>query len=132
MLAQVFHALWGLPQTLVGVALYAATAGCARTRFHTALVTSWELSSGMSLGMFVFVPREYPQPLLVHEYGHTVQSLVLGPLYLPLVGLPSLIWANMPALRRWREGRQMSYYAFPIERWASNWGERICGEPALR
>jgi hypothetical protein len=29
--------------------------------------------------------------MFVHEYGHTIQSRLTGPLYLPMVGVPSLI-----------------------------------------
>ena len=36
----------------------------------------------------------------VHEYGHTVQSMILGPFYLLAVGLPSIIWA-----RRWSKSQ---------------------------
>lgn len=28
-----------------------------------------------------------------HEWGHTRQSLILGPLYLIVIGIPSIIWA---------------------------------------
>lgn len=91
----------------------------------------WGLASGLSLGLFVFVPKGCTRPLLVHEYGHSVQSMLLGPLYLPIVVLPSLVWAGVPALARWRSRWHVSYYDMPTEHWASWLGERICGEPAL-
>ena len=56
----------------------------------------------VSLGPFIFLhgPSDsndplasVERPLLVHEYGHTVQSLILGPLYLLVVGLPSVLWS---------------------------------------
>lgn len=31
--------------------------------------------------------------MILHEYGHTLQSQILGPFYLPIVGLPSLLSA---------------------------------------
>ncbi len=94
----------------------------------------WPLRSGLSLGPFVFVPAvpaASMQRMRVHEYGHCVQSLVLGPLYLPLVGLPSLLWANVPAFARCRRKRHVSYYDAPFEWWASWLGEHVCHEPAL-
>ena len=71
------------------------------------------------------------RPLLVHEYGHTIQSLVLGPLYLVIIGLPSVVWMNVPALSRWRARTGTSYYAFYTERWANTLGERVLGEPSV-
>jgi RHS repeat-associated protein len=37
-------------------------------------------------------------PLFRHEYGHTLQSRLVGPLYLPKVGLPSLIGSGLQEL----------------------------------
>ena len=71
------------------------------------------------------------EPLLVHEYGHTIQSLVLGPLYLLVVGLPSIIWLNAPFLANMRKQRDLSYYAFYTERLANALGERATGEPSV-
>lgn len=53
---------------------------------------------GLGLGMFIFVKNKPEDkrflPLLAHEYGHIVQSMICGPLFLPLVGLPSLLWSK--------------------------------------
>jgi len=94
-------------------------------------VTEWRLKRGLSLGLFVFVPKHCPKKLLVHEYGHAVQSLILGPLYLVVIVVPSLVWAGVPALSRWRNRRHMSYYALYAERWANWLGERVCHEPSM-
>jgi hypothetical protein len=50
-----------------------------------------------------------------HEvFGHGTQSKWLGPLYLPLIGLPSIIHcAIFVAL-----GRKWNYYGFYTEKWA--------------
>ena len=94
---------WGLPQNLFG-ALTALVLRGERFRYHGALITLYRpvrfLSnrSGFSLGMFIFMPEGWSaltrKQLAVHEYGHTVQSLMLGPLYLFVVGLPSVIWSK--------------------------------------
>ena len=68
--------------------------------------------------------------ILVHEYGHTRQSLLLGPFYLPLIGLPSLIWNRLPYFRRQRKAHKKAYYAFFPERWANELGERYLREEA--
>ena len=116
---RLLHALWGLPQCAIGGTLALAHGRCPHTTFRTAYVTEWRLNRGLSLGLFVFVPAGCQRSLLVHEYGHCVQSLLLGPLYVPLVVLPSLAWAGIPAFARLRERRGISYYDMPIEHWAN-------------
>mgnify|MGYP007099320789 FL=1 len=44
--------------------------------------------------MFIFTARPYDLKLIQHEYGHTVQSLILEPIWLFVIGLPSLIWCG--------------------------------------
>lgn len=79
--------------------------------------------------MFIFISEsamtdERREFTLMHEYGHTVQSCILGPLFLPVIGLPSLLWAGLPVFRRFRERRGVSYYRFYPERWANFLGKR--------
>lgn len=132
-LARLVHATWGLPQTVLGAGVLAiAGRGCPHYRFRSARVTEWRLKRGLSLGPFIFVPRNCPRRLVVHEYGHTVQSLILGPFYLPVIVLPSLTWAGVPALERRRHHRGVSYYTFYTERWANALAERVCHEPSMR
>ena len=131
---------WGLPQTLVGALVCLVTPTDERRfRFHGAVVTTWESHKALSLGPFVFLhgPDAGPdvlarvdRSLLVHEYGHTLQSLILGPAYLAVIGLPSALWLNAPPLVARRERTGSSYYAFFTERWANHLGERTLGEPA--
>lgn len=129
---------WGALQTIVGLAVLCLCPGAPRFRYHGAVVTRWRYAGSVSLGLFVFVTDKLPQGreelarrLVVHEYGHTVQSLLLGPLYLAAVGLPSLLWANLPALRRMRRAKRRSYFAFYTERWANRLGERATGEASM-
>ena len=113
---------WGLVQTLLGAVVWLACPGCPHSRYRGAVVTRWRGRRGLSLGLFVFLPEEEDAHLLAHEYGHTLKSLLLGPLYLPVIGLPSLVWAGLPTLERRRTRRKTSYYAFYTERWADRWG----------
>ncbi|MCU7947074.1 MAG: hypothetical protein KZQ72_10615, partial [Candidatus Thiodiazotropha sp. (ex Cardiolucina cf. quadrata)] len=53
--------------------------------------------------------------VLLHEYGHYLQSLLLGPLYLPLIGLPSICWAS---IKKAGYFPAVPYHAFPTEWWA--------------
>ena len=114
---------WGILQTLLGFAVFLV---CVRDRhysYHDAVVTEWKSTSGLSLGMFVFVPRDTSSRLLRHEYGHTIQSLILGPLYLLVIGVPSFLWASLPVCRKRRREKGISYYSFYPERWADKMGK---------
>lgn len=129
---------WGLPQNLFG-ALTALVLKGERTRYHGALVTLYRpvkfLSNrnGFSLGTFIFMPEAWPdnvkKQLVVHEYGHTVQSMILGPLYLPIVGLPSVIWSKRYFKGYTRFASRGVRYTdrFP-ENWADSAGEYATGE----
>lgn len=115
---------WGLPQTLMGAALYMSRRNEQHFDYHGAKVTVWDKDSGISLGKFIFVPRKHDSFLLDHEFGHTVQSLRLGPLYLLLVGAPSFLWCRLPFFERFRKKTGKSYYSVPFENRANVLGAK--------
>ncbi|GHU24761.1 hypothetical protein FACS1894164_12160 [Spirochaetia bacterium] len=53
--------------------------------------TGW----GVSLGEFILLANRYNETTVKHEYGHTRQSLMLGPLYLLVIGIPSAVFNNL-------------------------------------
>ncbi len=140
---------WGLPQTLIGAALFLAHRKDGHFDYNGASATVWDKDAGISLGKFIFVPRKrgasgYTQPakassaakagkirqtadpedladrfLLEHEYGHTLQSLLLGPFYLLLIGAPSMLWSRLPYFARKRKRSGKSYYSAPFEKSAN-------------
>ncbi len=112
---------WGLPQTLIGSAVYLAHRKSQHEDFGNAKVTYWNRPEGLSLGRFIFVPAE-GKGLLKHEYGHTIQSLILGPAYLPLVGLPSLLWNRLPYFKKIRKTTGRDYYSVIFENTADKLG----------
>lgn len=128
---------WGLPQNLLAAILYVVLYHrCQHSKFRQACVTLWRHTYSMGCGMFIFqgdhgyghLPKERNEAInhkvLVHEYGHTVQSLILGPLFLPVIALPSLLWAGLPSAQRWRRKHKFSYYQFYTENWANRLGDR--------
>ncbi|MBQ3291869.1 MAG: hypothetical protein IJH43_05800 [Mogibacterium sp.] len=115
---------WGLPQTLAGAALYLACRKKPSFDYKGAKVTVWNKDSGISLGKFIFVPGTHDQFLLDHEFGHSVQSLILGPAYFILVGAPSFLWNRLPYFRRLRKKTGRSYYSVPFEKSANKLGRR--------
>ncbi len=121
---------WGLPQNLVGLGffLFYRLRGCPHFSYQGAVVTIWTNPTGsMSMGRYLFLepswtPKDHD--LLAHEYGHTIQSLFFGPLYLLTVGLPSVLWAGLPCFRNMRrKGR--SYYSVYPEKGATRLGQRF-------
>ncbi|MGN1111313.1 MAG: hypothetical protein ACI4QY_06635 [Oscillospiraceae bacterium] len=124
------QATWGIFQTLVGAVLFlgnlAVSPKSRRYLFHGAVVTEWGYGGSVSLGMFVFVSGRglnSSVELLAHEYGHCIQSLILGALYLPVIGLPSVIWAGL--FRKYRRKTGAEYDSFYPERWATFLGNKF-------
>ncbi len=136
---------WGLPQTLVGFIVFLLNIRRRHFFYHGAIVTVWSRLSSVSLGLFIFTAGAQKQvrrgadklldransEVVVHEYGHTIQSLMLGPLYLPVVGLPSLLWATLPVFVQRRRKNGVPYSAFWTEKGANRLGERVTGEPSF-
>lgn len=136
---------WGILQSFAGFVVFLLNIRKKHFMYHGAVVTQWDRLSSVSLGMFVFVSSHRlfdrrvndrlsdeaaSRALLVHEYGHTIQSLVLGPLYLPLIGLPSLLWATGKKPRH-RRLMGTPYSAFWTEHSANVLGEKTTKERSL-
>ena len=118
---------WGLPQTVIGLVIYLICRNCPHDRYRGTVVTYWKNRGSLGVGMFLFLGCDDPQ-VRVHEYGHSVQSLFLGPLFLPVIGIPSFVWCNFPACRRLRKEKGISYYSFYPERNANFLGRLITKE----
>jgi len=119
--------LWQLPQNLLGLILlliyrYRYLWLEDRGRLYFVCV---DFPSGISLGRYIILKREDSSNTYNHEFGHSIQSRYLGPLYLIVIGLPSLlgnIWDRL--FHRgwsWRE-REWWYYHQPWESWADRLG----------
>ena len=69
--------------------------------------------------------REDKEDGMKHEYGHTIQSRILGPFYLIIIGLPSLIGNiyDQIAHKNWSlKDSCIWYYNQPWEKWADKLG----------
>ncbi|MBQ3880696.1 MAG: hypothetical protein II727_10350 [Oscillospiraceae bacterium] len=126
--------LWGLPQTLAGAVMAFAYRRNPHFSYRGTRVTIWDKPGSLSLGMFLFLSRALPgvegtqvsglgEQVLLHEYGHTLQSLMLGPLFLLVIGAPSLAWAGSKKLAALRAKKHVSYYSLYTERWANRLGK---------
>ena len=86
---------WGILQNLAGLAMFLACKmlGCKSKKYKNAVATKWNNKYGsVSLGMFLFVTDDEDETLVAHEYGHSLQSLFLGPLFFFVIGIPSICW----------------------------------------
>lgn len=115
---------WCLPQTLIGFILKLIFKGEEKTvvdlmKKYTYYNTTLKPGS-VSLGKYILLCDSHHDDIdtIQHEHGHQIQSLILGPLYLLVIGLPSLIWCG--CFEKYRERNYKSYYDFYTERWADN------------
>ena len=123
--------LWQFPQNVIGVVFawlcspqrHTFNLSDKRWREASLNYTEWMERGGyhygITFGKYIFLYRPDPNGDLTnerHEYGHTVQSMILGPLYLFVIGIPSLIHAWW-----WDKGKG-SYYNFFTEKWADKLG----------
>ena len=98
-IAYIFLFIWQILQNLVGMVmwLYFKMRGDVvkidATKWSTAYKSDY-MSGGISLGMFCFVDKYSAKRKedIAHELkGHTVDSRIMGPLYLFIIGLPSIL-----------------------------------------
>lgn len=117
---------WGIIQTLLGAVIFLINIKNKHYFYHGAIITERNAPSSVSLGMFVFITtnpmkdkrvenripdQELSRRLLVHEYGHTIQSLIFGPFYLIVIGIPSTLWGFLPCYQR-KRNNGASYFSF--------------------
>ncbi len=121
---------WEIPQTLTGLILtmfFTRRKSDVTHSIHKGInyihATAFPKHAGISLGSIIITGPTPEETLMVHEFGHTVQSQRLGPLYLFVIGLPSLLWAalykNIPGIRE-----RCSYYDFIVEKQATKLGQK--------
>ena len=123
---------WGLPVNLIGALVYLLLYHkCRHERYKNAFISyvPWKFG-GLSMGLFIFMadsrPDGWTNNTRIHEYGHTIQCLLLGPLYWIVIGLPSAVWCN--CFEGYRKKRGVSYYKLYCESWANRWGQIWSGE----
>ena len=116
--------VWQFPQMLAAWIWYMikkkAILYSSLGKFYTVYIGANR--GGMTLGDKIFISKiyhgEYLNMVIAHESGHVKQSLYLGPLYLIVIGIPSILWAWS---HRWIAPRK-SYYWLYTEAWANKLG----------
>ena len=115
--------IWQLPQNILGSLYkeYISDNIITRVNYDATDYECYLTNSGggLTLGRFIFVNQHfvYLEETILHEIGHVKQSRILGPLYLIIIGIPSISWAGLrrliPALKK------INYYWFYTESWAN-------------
>ena len=122
--------LWQLPQNIIGGI---CSIKAERYLYYymkdgnlvTVYFKKW-FRSGASFGDIIIIDSIYYDitdwalyKCIEHEYGHQRQSKILGPLYLILIGIPSLL-GNI--VFRLFKIDSRHYYKLPWEAWADKLG----------
>ena len=126
--------IWQLPQNLVGFLLTRRYEYLSIRRMGGKWVNVYFkpfFRSGVSLGDYIILDYWYcgkacSRQVVAHEYGHSKQSLILGWLYLPLIGLPSVIgnvWDRLFHKKWTSDQRERWYYS----RYPENWADKLGG-----
>lgn len=127
--------VWQLPQHLLAIVLAFVYQMIYDTEIYQNATKPYKLlisrGAGLCLGYFIFLDANKPEifgnqhsvsVLFLHELGHQKQSYILGPLYLFIVGLPSLvlyIWSKFKTFPTFKDKCIWYYSKFP-ENWADS------------
>lgn len=113
--------IWQLPQNLLGYGYKVITNAQVLTESNLPCKLYNNIYSGsVSLGKYIFLSKwaQTDNYTINHEIGHSKQSLFLGPLYLLVIGLPSIIWACLHSYISYFNNKY-NYYDFYTEKWAN-------------
>ena len=122
--------IWQLPQNLLGLILLLF--------YHTVrfiekdgvvFYLSGQMPSGISLGRYIILDTTFNETDMGHEYGHSIQSRYLGPFYLLIIGIPSIVGNIYDRIFHtpkygwsWKDSCKW-YYSQPWEKWADKLGD---------
>lgn len=120
--------IWQLPQHIVAIIYFGYLVMMCKdlgidSRYKQAIVIPCIMRGAVTLGNYVFVGlnSEYKETVK-HELGHTIQSKILGPLYLIVIGIPSITYCGLRRL--FPSLRKKNYYDFYTEKWANYLSEK--------
>lgn len=117
--------IWQLPQNVLALCLehiyWGMSIRCPKYRGTIPIIIN-SLPGCITLGEYVFMHYDTPMKTLNHEVGHSKQSKILGPLYLIVIGVPSLLHCILHTLL-YKVGITWDYYKFYTEYWANKLGK---------
>jgi hypothetical protein len=121
---KILYIVWEFPQTVLAVIMIAFLKRkiVRHEKYRSAdVIYARGFPGGISLGRYIILNERYQvrDSAKKHEFGHSIQSMYLGWLYLIAVGIPSLsrslIW------RLFKLNRRDYYRGYP-ENWANRLG----------
>lgn len=116
--------IWQLPQNLLALILMLASEKVIFTYNYNLDLYYRQCSiitkgSAISLGNFILSNSKLSDNTIKHEHGHQIQSLYLGPLYLIIVGIPSILRAIYCNI--FHKSAEWYFSGYP-EKWADKLG----------
>ena len=127
--------IWQLPQNLCGIIWKRVNGNniIVEVENYVATLVGAKIylmrsGGGVTLGKYVFISQTYKDQsaVILHDCGHVKHSKILGPLYLIVIGIPSILhaWLNgyIGCCKKSNEG----YSHFFSEQWADRLAEEIC------
>lgn len=118
---------WCVLQTVVGAFVALAVFPKARFQKYRGMIVVYHAHAfTLSLGTFAFVSDggAHPREARGRMYGHYVQSLVLGPLFLLVVSLSQVV-ARFPLIKKYRAERDKSPEDIFVNRQAAGFQARM-------
>lgn len=116
---------WEILQTIVGLIVWGVNLKRVESVSHMGWAVVVRLNGimwGVSLGRIIIVSDRSTEKTVMHELGHSKQSLMLGVLYLFIVGIPSGL-RSLKFRRKTKDKKGRGYYeAFP-----ENWADKLGG-----
>ena len=118
--------LWQLPQNILGLIGILFFRGKHIETYNDKKVYLVKGDFAVSLGDYILISRRWWRRMsekgrdrtIAHEYGHCRQSEMLGPLYLLIVGIPSL---GFNLISRKSMKFALKYY----DRYPENWADKL-------
>lgn len=122
---EVIKYIWQLPQNLLGVLWKNVRKESIITEVSNDNIRSVgakaflvkNAGGAVTLGKYIFISQTYKNQYLTikHECGHVKQSLILGPLYLIVIGIPSILHAWLNSYTHCCDNHKEGYYHFYTE-----------------
>lgn len=124
---------WGIIMTIIGAIVAGVCVSLGYKPQKHAGATYFEVGStkwgGISLGCFFFTYPGAPKDTKDHEFGHSLQNAVWGPLFPFVIAIPSFVRCQK-FNNNIRKGipNEQEYDAIWFEGQATKWGEKTADE----
>lgn len=125
--------IWQLPQNIIGLIFSKIVNKTNKSylyQFQDIDITiTNSIKGGVSLGKYIIVGINCNNyNIISHEYGHYLQSKILGPMYILIVGIPSIIHNIYYSTFN----KEYDYYSVYPEKWANNLSSKYITKKILK